>query len=207
MNDEPPYAQPLREEDLGPEPLGAFRGWFREAAEAGIHMPEAMAVATATPGGAPSARMVLLKEFDERGFVFYTNYESRKGRDLAANSMAALLFYWDALGRQVRIEGAVARVAREESEAYFASRPEGSRIGAIASRQSEPIDGRRELEERVTELEREFAGKEVPLPEHWGGFRVAPGSYEFWQHRDDRLHDRIRYVRVGSAWLVERLQP
>lgn len=172
-----------------------------------MRVPEAMGLATATAVGEPSLRMVLLKEFDERGFVFFTNTESRKGHELGANARAALLFYWEPLGRQVRIEGAVARVSRAETAAYFSSRPEGSRLGAIASHQSEPIAGREELEARVEALHRELAGREIPLPDHWGGFRVFAETFEFWQHRDDRLHDRLVFRRSRAGWVVERLQP
>jgi pyridoxamine 5'-phosphate oxidase len=193
------------EAHVDPDPLRQFARWFEEAAAAGVAMPEAMALATATPDGSPSVRMVLLKGFDERGFSFYTGYESRKGRELAENPRAALLFHWP--GRQVRIEGPVERLTAEESEAYFASRPRGSRLSAIASRQSEVVSSREELEARVAELEERFAGTEPPRPDRWGGFRLVPETYELWQHRDDRLHDRLRYRRDGSGWLVERLSP
>jgi pyridoxamine 5'-phosphate oxidase len=166
-------------------------------------MREAMAVATATADGAPSVRMVLLKAADERGLVFFTHYTSRKGRDLEANRRAALLFHWDPLGRQVRVEGSVERVSAEESDAYFATRPAGARAGARASRQSEVLSDRGELERRVAEL----GEAELTRPESWGGFRVVPEAWEFWQHRDDRLHDRFRYTRRTSAWLIERLYP
>jgi pyridoxamine 5'-phosphate oxidase len=202
------HARPLLEEDLDPDPLRAFSAWFREAGGAGIRMPEAMALATAAAGGAPSLRMVLLKSFDDNGFVFFSGYESRKGRELAENPRAALLFYWDGLGRQVRIDGPVERVSRAESEAYFSARPPASRLSALASRQSEVIESRAALEARVEELRARFADGEVPLPSAWGGYRLTPAEYEFWQHRDDRLHDRLRYRPDGSGgWLVERLQP
>jgi pyridoxamine 5'-phosphate oxidase len=196
----------MDERELDADPLRQFERWFGEAAEV-VRVPEAVAVATATRDGAPSARMVLLKQFDERGFVFFTNYESRKGGELAANPRTALLFHWDALGRQVRVEGEAGRVAREESEAYFRTRPRGAQIGALASRQSRVLASRDELETRVAELEREYEGRDVPLPESWGGIRVVPDAYEFWEHRDSRLHDRFRYARRGSAWVVERLSP
>jgi len=195
----------LLESQVDPDPLRQFARWFEEAAAAGVAMAEAMALATATADGRPSVRMVLLKGFDERGFVFYTGYESSKGRELAENPRAALLFHWP--GRQVRIEGPVERLTAEESDAYFASRPRGSRLSAIASRQSGVVSSREELEARVAELEKRFAGAEPPRPDRWGGFRLVPETYELWQHRDDRLHDRLRYRRDGSCWLVERLSP
>jgi pyridoxamine 5'-phosphate oxidase len=166
-------------------------------------MREALALATATADGIPSVRMVLLKTADERGLVFFTHYTSRKGRELEANPHAALLFHWDPLGRQVRVEGRVERVSAEESDAYFATRPAGARAGARASRQSEVLPDRAALERRVAELGKE----EHTRPESWGGFRVVPDAWEFWQHRDDRLHDRFRYTRSGRAWLIERLYP
>jgi pyridoxamine 5'-phosphate oxidase len=198
--------RPLREEDLDPDPLRQFELWFADAAGV-VPMPEAMAVATATTAAVPSLRMVLLKGFGPDGFVFFTNYESRKGGELAENPRAALLLHWHALGRQVRVEGSVERVPEAESDAYFSSRPRGSRIGASVSRQSRPIGSRDELEARRDELERELAGAEVPRPDWWGGFRVRPEAWEFWQHRDDRLHDRFRYTRDGDGWRIERLQP
>jgi pyridoxamine 5'-phosphate oxidase len=208
VTDEPAHGKPLAEADLGPNPLQAFAAWFAEAGEAGVRMPEAVALATATRAGAPSARMVLLKGFDDAGFVFYTNYESRKARELAENPQAALLFYWDEVGRQVRIDGAVEKVARAESEAYFASRPPGSQLSALASRQSEVIASRAKLETRVARLRDELAGADVPFPASWGGYRLAPVEYEFWQHREDRLHDRLRYrPAAAGGWLLERLQP
>jgi pyridoxamine 5'-phosphate oxidase len=196
----------LLEAQVDPDPLRQFARWFEEAAAAGVAMPEAMALATATADGRPSVRMVLLKGFDERGFSFYTGYESRKGRELAENPRAALLFHWP--GRQVRIEGPVSRLTAEESDAYFASRPRGSRLSAIASRQSEVVSSREELEARVVELEERFAGADPPRPDRWGGFRLVPETYELWQHREDRLHDRLRYRREGNVrWVVERLSP
>jgi pyridoxamine 5'-phosphate oxidase len=190
---------------MDPDPLRQFAAWFAEARDSGIPMPEAVALATATPDGAPSARMVLMKGFDERGFVFYSNYESRKGRELEANPRAALLFHWDALGRQVRIEGPVERTSRAESEEYIRSRPLQSQLSALASPQSRPVESREWLEARVAEL---AAADEPQLPDHWGGYRLRPESYEFWEHRDDRLHDRIAYrPRAGGGWLTERLAP
>jgi pyridoxamine 5'-phosphate oxidase len=200
-------ARPLLEGDLDPDPVRQFEQWFAAAAQAGVRAPEAMAVATATPDGRPSQRMVLLKHFDDDGFVFFTGYESRKGHDLAANPRAALLFYWDPLGRQVRIEGHVERTTRDESERYFHSRPRGSQIAALSSNQSGVLPSRDELDARVEELEREFEGREVPLPPAWGGFRVGPETFEFWQHRENRLHDRIRYRRDGNGWMIDRLSP
>jgi pyridoxamine 5'-phosphate oxidase len=192
---------------LDRDPLAQFQAWFRDAATAGIPVPEAMALATATQDGAPSVRMVLLKGADERGFAFFTNLESRKGLELAANPQAALLFHWSALGRQVRVEGGVLPVPREEAEAYFGTRPLGSRIAAIASPQSRPLADRAELERLVDAARARFPGDDPPLPRHWGGFRVQPQAYEFWQHGDDRLHDRIRYERVDTRWSLGRLAP
>jgi pyridoxamine 5'-phosphate oxidase len=192
----------LTEADLDPDPLRQFESWFAAAREAGLRAPEAMALATATPDGAPSARMVLMKGADERGFVFFTSYESRKGDELEANPRVALLFYWEPLGRQVRVEGSVERVAAEESDAYFASRPPGSRAGAAASRHSRPLADRAQLERTVAAL-----GDDVARPEWWGGYRVRPERYEFWQHRENRLHDRFLYERDGEAWSIRRLYP
>jgi len=201
------FAQPLSEQDADPDPLRQFAAWFREAGDSGVRAPEAMAVATATPDAEPSVRMVLMKQFDERGFVFFTNYESRKGQELLANPRAALLFHWDTLGRQVRIEGPAERVGAEESAAYVRSRPRGSQLSALASPQSRPVESRAELERLVAELEALSADGELPLPEHWGGIRVRPELYEFWQHREDRLHDRLVYTPAGDGWAVARLAP
>lgn len=197
--------RPLDESDLDPDPLRQFAAWFEEAGAAGMRAPEAMALATAAADGRPSVRMVLLKGFDERGFVFFTGYESRKGAELAANPRAALLFYWDPLGRQVRIEGPVERVAEAESDAYFASRPRGAQISASVSPQSRVVESRAGLEALAAELD--TRGRELPRPSTWGGFRVAAETYEFWQHRGNRLHDRLRYSREDAAWRVERLGP
>jgi pyridoxamine 5'-phosphate oxidase len=196
----------LRRRDLHDDPLRQFVLWFEEAREAGVRVPEAVALATATPDGAPSARMVLVKRFDERGFVFHTNYESRKGRELSGNPRAALLFHWAPLGRQVRIEGSVRRTSRAESEDYFRTRPYRGRLGAWVSPQSRPIADRELLESAVADAAAQY-GAEPPLPPHWGGFVVRPRAYEFWQHRDDRLHDRFRYRRSRSGWALERLGP
>jgi pyridoxamine 5'-phosphate oxidase len=197
----------LREQDVDPDPLRQFLRWFEEARAAGLELPEAVVLATATRSGAPSARMVLLKGADERGFVFYSGYGSRKGRELADNPNAALLFYWPPLGRQVRIEGVVIRTSRDESDDYFRSRPARSRLSAAASPQSEVVASRAALESEVEELARLHPGGDVPRPDDWGGFRLAPREYEFWQHREDRLHDRLRYRRDRDAWVVERLGP
>jgi pyridoxamine 5'-phosphate oxidase len=197
----------LLESQAEPDPLEQFRRWYAEAEAAGIRAPHAMALATATPEGAPSLRMVLLKGVDEQGFVFYSGYVSRKGAELHSNPRAALLFYWDPLGRQVRVEGDVERVTAEESDAYFASRPRGAQLAATASKQTAVLPGRDELDTRVAALEEEHAGGDVPRPAHWGGYRLRPVTYEFWQHREDRLHDRLRYRRDGGSWIVERLSP
>jgi pyridoxamine 5'-phosphate oxidase len=188
-------------------PLTVFQSWLDEARAAEGPNAEAFAVATATPAGEPSVRIVLMKGFDERGIVFFTNYSSRKGLELEQNPRAALLFHWPALGRQVRVEGRVTRVDRAESEAYARSRPRESQLSALASPQSEPVPGREWLERRVEELDREHAGAELPVRDDWGGYRVEPQVWEFWQHRDNRLHDRHRYERTADGWLVERLAP
>ena len=192
--------------ELDPDPLRQFELWFAAAGAAGLPAPEAMALATATPDGRPSARMVLLKSADERGFAFHTNYESRKGVELAANPRAALLFHRQPLGRQVRVEGAVERMSAEDSQAYFRTRPLESRLAAWASPQSRPLADRAELERLYAEVVERF-GEDVPLPPSWGGLRLVPDAYEFWQHGDDRLHDRIRYERVGDGWSRQRLAP
>jgi pyridoxamine 5'-phosphate oxidase len=184
-----------------------FGHWFAEADAADLIEPNAMTLATADAGGRPSARMVLLKGFDERGFVFYTNYGSRKADELAGNPAVALVFWWPPLQRQVRIEGTVERVLREESEAYFRTRALGSRLGAWASAQSRVIAGRAELEQRLQELTERYRDREVPLPPFWGGYRVHPEVIEFWQNRPNRLHDRLRYRRVPDGWTIERLSP
>jgi pyridoxamine 5'-phosphate oxidase len=198
--------EPLTKQDLAPDPLAQFGAWFDAARDAGIFEPEAMALATATPDGSPSLRMVLLKAFDERGFAFFTNFASRKGTELAANPRAALLFHWKELGRQVRIEGPVTRVGRAETEAYARSRSRGSQLSALVSPQSQVIPDRSWLESRVSELEAAEAG-ELPVGDTWGGFRVLPEDYEFWQHGSDRLHDRFRYRAASDGWTIARLAP
>lgn len=201
-------SRPFREEDADPDPFRQFKRWFAEAAEVGTSQPEAAALATATPQGTPSVRMVLVKQTGPDGFVFYTNYESRKGGELTANPRAALLFHWERLGRQVRLEGPVKRTTREESLAYAHSRPRGSQLSAAASPQSRPVPDRSWLEQRVAELDAEYAGRDVPLSDWWGGFRLAPERFEFWQHRVSRLHDRLVYTPDPSGgWKVERLAP
>jgi pyridoxamine 5'-phosphate oxidase len=196
----------LRRRDLDSDPLAQLGAWFEHARAAGEPYPEAVALATATPDARPSARMLLVKSWDERGLVFHTSYASRKGRELDANARAALLFYWHAVGRQVRVEGTVERTSREDSQAYFAARPAGARFSALASRQSEPIASRDELEARVRELGVQY-GDDPPLPADWGGYRLHPDRWEFWEHRDDRLHDRFAYERKGGGWRISRLQP
>ena len=197
----------LDETSVSANPLTEFARWCDEALEAKVMEPNAMTLATATPAGAPSARIVLLKGFDERGFVFFTDYRSQKGSELEGNPAAALVCYWPELERQVRITGRASRIGREESEAYCGPRPRASRISAWVSHQSLVIGSRKELEARIPEIEARHPGENVPLPPYWGGFRVLPSTIEFWQGRTSRLHDRIRYVREGGNWRIERLSP
>jgi pyridoxamine 5'-phosphate oxidase len=223
MSNPPPEAQPrLIPQDLRvdysrgtlvesaalADPIAQFQRWFDEARAAGVPEANAMTLATVDASGRPSARVVLLKGLDARGFSFFTNYESRKAREMAANPRAALCFYWQPLERQVRVEGTVETTSREESEVYFRTRPLEAQIGAWVSRQSEVIASRQELERRQAELVAKFAGAPVPLPDFWGGYRVVPESVEFWQGRPGRLHDRLRYERSpGDAWVIRRLSP
>jgi pyridoxamine 5'-phosphate oxidase len=196
----------MDERDLANDPLEQLRAWLSDAREA-VAQPDAMVLATATPEGRPSARVVLLRGLDEHGLTFFTNRTSRKGAELAANPHAAAVVHWWELGQQVRIEGRVEPTTDAESLAYWRTRPRGSQLAAWASEQSRPLDGRDELETSFEEIERRFADGEVPLPPFWGGYRLVPASIEFWTHRDDRLHDRVRYVRSRNGWLRERLAP
>jgi pyridoxamine 5'-phosphate oxidase len=197
----------LDKADVDHDPVVQFHVWFQDAIDAGLHEPNAMILATATGEGKPSARTVLLKGYDERGFVFYTNYEGRKAGELETNPECALLFYWGELERQVRVEGTVSRISEQESDEYFASRPRESRLGAWASQQSRPVEDRSVLEERIKALETEYERREIPRPPFWGGYRVEPEEIEFWQGRESRLHDRLVYRREDGAWRIERLQP
>ena len=198
----------LLEKDLARNPFRQFEKWFQEAEAAKIAEPNAMTLSTATREGRPSSRTVLLKGLDGRGFVFYSNYDSRKGRDLSENPRVSLLFQWVSLERQVIVEGAVVRLPIEESEAYFHSRPRANQLSAWVSQQSSIINGRAVLEDSMKALEKKYAGTEVPMPPHWGGYRVSPESVEFWQGRRSRLHDRLRYRREKSGdWIIERLSP
>jgi pyridoxamine 5'-phosphate oxidase len=193
--------------DLAPDPIAMFRRWMHDTVVAQLHEPNAMVVSTVSADGLPSSRMVLLKGVDERGFVFYSNYDSRKGGELAANPHAALLFPWHDLQRQVRVEGGVEQLTPEESAAYFATRPRGSQLGAWASAQSDEVPSREQLESRYAEMEARFADSDVPLPPHWGGYLVRPEVVEFWQGRRGRMHDRLVYRRTGEDWTVVRLAP
>ena len=199
---------PLRESDVDVSPFGQFDAWFHHAQSAGFPHANAATLATSTRDGIPNARIVLLKGFDPRGFVFFTNYESQKGRELAENPRAAMVFFWPTIERQVRIIGAATKITTPESEAYFQTRPRGSQIGAWASPQSRVIEGREPLERALATKTAELEGKTVPLPPNWGGFRLAPTSVEFWQSRPSRLHDRLRYTRrADNSWRIERLAP
>lgn len=189
------------------EPIELFNSWFSDAKKSGLFLPEAMTVATATPEGKPSARMVLLKTVDANGFVFFTNYESRKASEIEVNNAVSILFHWPILQRQVRIEGNAERVSREESNAYFQSRPRGSRIGAWASKQSTRLESKAVLQAKVKEYEAQFGDQEIPLPEYWGGYRIRPQRMEFWQGRPFRLHDRLIFKLVEGQWKTHRLFP
>ncbi len=200
--------QGLSETDVNPNPFEQFKLWFDQALAARLPEPNAMTIATASLDGKPSARMVLLKDYDERGFVFYTNYDSQKGQHLRENPWGAIIFWWAELERQVRIEGRVEKVSEAESEAYFRSRPQGSQLGAWVSDQSQIIDSREVLEERLQQLKEKYENQEVPRPPHWGGFRVIPDKIEFWQGRPSRLHDRLLYQREeNGTWTIQRLSP
>lgn len=200
--------QGLNESDLDPNPFTQFQRWYEEAVAANVIEPNAMTLATATRDGLPSARTILLKGFDERGFIFYTNYESQKGKELDENPNAAVVFYWATFERQIRVAGAIHKISPEESEAYFKSRPMGARLGAWVSLQSQVIPNRDVLEERLTELMNEFADTEtIPMPPYWGGYCLVPSTIEFWQGRVNRLHDRFRYSLQEAKWKIERLSP
>lgn len=197
----------LDEKDAADDPIEQFRRWFEDAQAYKVVEPNAMTLATVDASGTPSARIVLMKGFDANGFTFFTNYDSRKGRDLAVNPRACLVIYWQPLERQVRIDGIVEKVSRAESEAYFRTRPRAAQIGAWVSQQSTPIASREVLEARMRKFEERFAGGEVPLPDHWGGYRVIPQQMEFWQGRPSRLHDRLLYTRIDGTWRRQRLAP
>jgi len=208
VTEAPGTRDPLSKRDLDPDPIAQFRVWLEDARSVGIRLPEAVALATVDAGGRPSVRHVLLRELGERGFVFYTIYESRKGRELDANHQAGMTLYWRELERQVCVSGAVERTSREESEAYFRTRPREARIGAWASRQSAVASSREELDARYREIDARYQGLEVPLPPNWGGYRLAPEAVEFWKGREHRLHDRFRYTRqTDGSWVIERLFP
>ncbi|HKU74902.1 MAG TPA: pyridoxamine 5'-phosphate oxidase [Pyrinomonadaceae bacterium] len=197
----------LDEKTIDRDPIKQFQAWFNDAIAAQLPLPEAMTLATATPDGKPSARMVLLKQVDDEGFVFFTNYNSAKAKQLDANPYAALVFYWSRLDRQVRVEGSVVRTSAQESRDYFKTRPRESQIGAWASAQSEVVSGREALEQRARELEALYCDREIDCPEHWGGYRLRPERIEFWKSRIGRLHDRILYQRASSGWTISRLAP
>ena len=197
----------LTEDNTDKNPFRQFSKWYNLALNSGFLHPDAMMLATADKMGKPSARIVLLKGFDEKGFIFFTNYESKKGVELAQNPYAALLFYWDKLDKQVRIEGSVEKTTRSESEEYFKTRPRGSQLGAWASEQSKVIPNRGIIEKKFEELDSKYKDREIPLPDFWGGYRLVPENFEFWYGRENRLHDRIRYVLEGGKWKIERLAP
>ena len=197
----------LRRADLAADPITQFNKWFEHALKAGLREPNAMTLATADRRGRPSARIVLLKGISEKGFTFFTNYESRKGHELAANPHASLVLFWPELERQVCIAGSVTNVSRAESKAYFDSRPKGSRLSAWVSSQTEAVADRSALERKLAALETKYPGEQVPLPPYWGGFRLAPARVEFWQGRPDRLHDRFQYLKQTRGWRLERLSP
>ena len=208
MREQNDYAlPPLLESEVSADPIEQFGRWFDQARESGGEVPNAMTLATCSADGVPTARIVLLKDFDADGFVFFTNYNSDKADDLAQNPQATLLFYWEKLSRTVRIYGTVDKVSREETEAYFPTRPRGSQLGAWASEQSKVIASREVLHERYAELEKQYEGKDIPIPPHWGGYRVSPTAVEFWQGQSSRLHDRLRYNLEESGWVLRRLSP
>ncbi len=198
---------PLTRSTLQPNPFDQFADWFETAMSADIPNANAMTLATATKDGRPSARLVLLKSYDEDGFVFFTNYTSQKGQELAENPQAALVFYWEKFHRQIRISGQTSKVSTAESEAYFNDRPAGSRLSALASDQSSVVENRQVLEEKVTQLAAQYEAADIPHPPYWGGYRLQPDEFEFWQGRPDRLHDRFRFKKVNGKWLIERLAP
>ncbi len=198
----------LLESEADPDPVRQFQSWFDDAVKSGVPEPNAMTLATATANGTPSARIVLLKGVDERGFIFYSNYTSRKGRELLENPRAAVVFHWVSVARQVRVEGKIVRLSREESEEYFHKRPVGSQLGAWASHQSEAIANREALDNAMHEVSKRFEGKEIPIPPSWGGYALLPDRIEFWQGRENRLHDRLVYTRAKSGgWSIARLAP
>jgi pyridoxamine 5'-phosphate oxidase len=197
----------LSERNINKNPFEQFSLWYNEALNAGFLHPDAMTLAASTKDGKPSARIVLLKSFDDDGFIFFTNYSSKKGKELIENPFASLMFYWDKLDKQVRIEGSTEMITKQESEEYFHSRPRGSQLGALASEQSRVIENRRVLEDKFDELNKKFEGKEIPMPVNWGGFKLIPDYFEFWQSQDNRLHDRICYVKENDNWKIKRLAP